>query len=163
MTNNELPDNNNNRNFVSKLLQKFKQPKTQIITVLTVASVGFVGYTGVKFLVNNVIPVEVEKQLSKALKREVEVGEITSFSLNHVNINKVSINSTNQDDSYLEIDKIKVDFNLLPVFIKKELPINIKINNVTNFTELDTLIASFSHVETPEKVDSLKLPSLPSI
>jgi hypothetical protein len=159
--NNSNDNNDNNLNPLSRLFRIIKQPRTQIIVGITIISLGVVGYTGVKILVRKLIPAEIEKQLSKRLAREVDVGEVTSFSLNHLVIEKTSIPPTDKDTSYLEIDKINAKFNLLPVLLKRPLPVYITVNKLTGLAELDSLREFYKSAQLTEPPETLKLPSLP--
>jgi hypothetical protein len=164
MTDQEPPTNDSQSNRIfAKIFQIIKQPRTQIITGVTVISLGIAGYVGVKILVTQIIPAEVEKRLSETLQREVEVGEISSFSLGHVTIEGTSISPTNEDKSYLKIDKINAKFRLFSIFINRTLPLDIVVNEVTGFAQLDTLLKSFEFPEEREPLKSLKLPPLPII
>lgn len=159
MTNLESP--NNNGSVFSKVFQFIQQPHIQIITGTVLISLGIMGYTGLKFLVNEFIPEELEKILNETLEREVKIGKISSFSLNHVTIEKSLILATDTDSSNLEIKKIDIDFNLLPLIFNKNLPLNISIDNITGFIQIDTLGESFKSTEESQPIESLKLPSLP--
>ena len=168
MTNREPPENSNNNhnndrhlNPANRLFRIVKQHRTPIIVGVTIISVGIVSYRGVRFFVTKVIPTEIEKQLSESLGREVDIGEVTSFSVNHLTIENTSIPPTPQDTSYLEIDKINVKFNILPALVRRPLPVDIKVNKFTGFAQLDTLIATQESNKNFQLPETLKIPSLP--
>ena len=163
--NQQPPNQNDNENIgiFSQISQVFQQPRTQVITGITVISLGIAGYMGVRILVNQVIPTELEKILSDTLEREVELGEISSFSLNHITVKGTSIPPTDDDNSYAEIDKININFDLFPLIINRTLPIDIVVNKATVFAQIDTLIKQFQPKEEEEEAKPFEWPDIPVI
>ncbi len=168
MTNREPPENSNDNhnndghlNPARRFLRIVKRHRTPIIVGVTIISMGIVGYRGVRFLVTKVIPTEIEKQLSESLAREVDLGEVTSFSFNHLTIENTSIPPTPQDTSYLEIDEIKIKFNILPALVRRPLPVYITVNELTGLANSNTLTELKKLIFEAEIPETLKLPPLP--
>ena len=167
MSNQQIPpsqDDSQRLSLGQKIFNFAKQPRNQIIAGVTVTAIGVGAYAGTKYLVMNVIPTQAEKDLKNILDREVNIGEITSFSLNNLTIENTNIPASKNDPSFIEVEKIDVKFNLLSIFFNGSLPINVTVDNVVGYAQIDTLVKPFVKPSQEEKKllpETLKLPNIP--
>ena len=167
MTNQQSPQpENHSSNDIDRVGNVMGLTRTKIIIGGGVVAIALGGYLGIKYLVTEVMPATVEKELAKALDREIVVGEVSSFGLSHIVIDNVEMPPTDEDNSFVEIKNIKTEFNLLGIIFNNQLPINITVEKITGFGQLDTLITSFTEEEEEDEIeipDTLKLPELPVV
>ncbi len=94
---------------------------------VTLVGVGVFGYVGVNRWINQELPLLVETELSKILKRKVNVGDVKNWHLTGIRIGESSIPATTTDSDYVKIKAINVSFNPIPVLLSRTLPINITV------------------------------------
>jgi hypothetical protein len=160
MTNQQPPDSDYNQptlSFSDRVVEILQKPQTQIVSLITLTAMIVGGYVGGKHLLT-VIPVRVEKELEKILERDVSLGQISSFSLNQVIFENLEIPPTQEDSSFLEIDAVKISVDLLSIILRRQLFLDVIVNDVTGYGQLDTLFLAEEKKPLP---DSLKLPTLP--
>ncbi|MGK7885322.1 MAG: heme utilization protein, partial [Crocosphaera sp.] len=121
---------------LTKLVNFLKKPSTLIAGGVLV-SLGIGTYAGVNYFVYERLSPLLSKELSKALEREVRVGEVESFSFNHIVIGTFSIPTTETDSDRVDVEEIKVEFNVLPVLIGQALDVNITIDDPDLYIEQD--------------------------
>ena len=122
---------------LKKLVNFLKKPSTLIAGGVLVA-LGIGSYVGVNYLVDERLSPLLSKELSKVLEREVRVGDVESFSFNHIRIGTSSIPTTETDSDRVDVEEIKVEFNVLPVLIGQPLDVNITIDDPNLYIEQDT-------------------------
>ncbi len=125
---NDNQDNTDTPNFLNRIISTAKHPSTIIIGI-TLIGIGVVGVIITKNYLQKEIPSIAEKQLSNILNREVNVGEVKKLSLNNITIGETTIPPTNNDSSNIQLDSIKVDYNIFPLIFKRTLPLRITIIN----------------------------------
>ncbi|WP_107669937.1 translocation/assembly module TamB domain-containing protein [Cyanothece sp. BG0011] len=120
------------------VLQKFynfiKKPSS-LIAGGVLLSLGVATYGGVSYFVYEKLSPLLSQQLSKALEREVRVGEVESFSFNHIRIGQTSIPTTENDPDRVDLDGLTVQFNPLPLLIGQPLDIDITIDDPNLYVE----------------------------
>ncbi|MBE9222037.1 translocation/assembly module TamB domain-containing protein [Cyanobacterium stanieri LEGE 03274] len=161
MTNPQSPQPEENSNTLfHKLKRVITSPRTIIIVVVGGGAIASGAYLGAKYIITEVIPATIEDELKKALEREVNIGEITSFGFSHLTINDVTLPPTSEDNSFVEIKNINAQFNPLNILFQNQLPLDITIEEITALGQLDTLITPTEEEESeiPETID---LPELP--
>ena len=121
---------------LTKLVNFLKKPSTLIAGGVLV-SLGVGTYAGVNYFVYERLSPLLSKELSKALEREVRVGEVESFSFNHITIGTSSIPTTENDADRVDVEEIKVEFNVLPVLIGQPLDVKITIDAPNLYVEQD--------------------------
>ena len=147
----------------TSILQKFvnfiKKPSTLIAGGVLV-SLGVATYGGVSYFVYEKLSPLLSKQLSKVLEREVSVGEVESFSFNHIRIGQTSIPPAETDPDKVYIDGLTVQFNPLPLLIGQPLDIDITIDNPNLYVEQNPSgkWLDFQEREQLEDVTELNLP-----
>ncbi|MBR8826513.1 MAG: translocation/assembly module TamB domain-containing protein [Gomphosphaeria aponina SAG 52.96 = DSM 107014] len=123
-------------NLIRRILRTATRPSTLAVGGGLVA-IGVVGYTAGKAFVKENIPNWVEPLLTQTLKREVTIGEVQSLSLNHIELGPVNIPPTPTDPDRVSLQKIEVDFNLLPLLFKRTLPAQVKLTEINGYVEQD--------------------------
>ncbi|MGB7440207.1 MAG: translocation/assembly module TamB domain-containing protein [Coleofasciculaceae cyanobacterium] len=122
--------------LITRLKKWAQRPSTIALSVTTLAIVS-VGYFGGMFWLERNLPSLVEAQLSKILKREVQVGEVESFSLTGVKLGSSSIPTTPTNPDRVTIDSIKINFNLLPLILRRYLPVQMTLVDVDAYLDQD--------------------------
>lgn len=161
MTNPQSPQpEENSKTIFDKVKQVITSPQTIIIVAVGGGAIASGAYLGAKYIITEVIPDTIEEELKKALDREVNIGEISSFGFSHLTIDDVTLPPTSQDNSFIEIKNINAQFNPLNILFQNYLPLDITIEEITALGQLDTLITPTEEEETqiPESID---LPELP--
>ena len=106
MTNPQSPQPEDNSNtFFHKVKRVVTSPRTIIIVVVGGGAIASGAYLGAKYIITEVIPTTIEEELEKALEREVNIGEISSFGFSHLTIDDVTLPPTSEDNSFVEIKK----------------------------------------------------------
>lgn len=160
MTNQQPPDSDYNQptlSFSDRVIEILQKPQTQIVSLVTLTAMIIGGYVGGKHLLT-VIPLRVEEELEKILERDVSLGQISNFSFNQVIFENLEIPATQKDSSFLEIDAVKISVDLLSVILRRQLSLDVIVNDATGYGQLDTLFLAEEKKPLP---DSLKLPALP--
>ncbi|MGK7960651.1 translocation/assembly module TamB domain-containing protein [Crocosphaera sp.] len=129
-----------------KLVNFLKKPST-LITGGVLVSLGVATYGGVNYFVYEKLSPLLSRELSKVLEREVRVGEVESFSFNHIRIGQTSIPTTENDPDRVDLEGLTVQFNPLPLLIGQPLDVDITIDNPNLYIEQD---ASGEWVKLPE-------------
>ncbi|AUC60172.1 protein of unknown function DUF490 [Cyanobacterium sp. HL-69] len=161
MTNPQSPQPEDNSNtFFHKVKRVVTSPRTIIIVVVGGGAIASGAYLGAKYIITEVIPTTIEEELEKALEREVNIGEISSFGFSHLTIDDVTLPPTSEDNSFVEIKNINARFNPLHILFQSHLPLDITIEEITALGQLDTLITVDEEEET-EIPESIDLPELP--
>ncbi|MEL4898434.1 translocation/assembly module TamB domain-containing protein [Crocosphaera sp. Alani8] len=148
-----------NTSVLTKLTNFLKKPSTLIVGgVLT--SLGVVTYGGVNYFVYEKLSPLLSEQLTKVLEREVKVGEVESFSLNHISLGASAIPATEKDPDGADVKGIKVEFNVLPLLIGQPLDIDITIDDPNLYVEQNPSgkWLDFQEKEQDEDLPELDLP-----
>jgi|GEM_PF-5767686 len=124
------------QNLITSILRKATRPSTLAIGGSLVA-MGYVVYLGGKAFIKENIPSWVEPILSKTLNREVKIGTVQALSLNHLELGPISIPPTSTDPDTISIEKIAVDFNIVPLLLKRTLPAKVTVKEVKGYIEQD--------------------------
>lgn len=119
---------------LQKLYNFIKKPSTLIVGGV-LASLGVAAYGGVSYFVYEKLSPLLSQQLSKALQREVNVGEIESFSFNSISIGPTSIPPTENDPDTVYLEGLKIKINPLPLLIRQPLDLNITVDNPDLYVE----------------------------
>ena len=161
MTNQQPPETDSNPqplSFSDKVVGMIQKPHIQIVSLVTITVVAVAGYEGSKYLAK-IIPLRLETELERVLDRNVNLGEISSFSFNEVIIENLEIPATEKDSSFLEIDAVKIRVGIWSTIINRSLTIDVIANDITGYAQLDTLLPP-PDLQKPLP-NSLKLPPLP--
>ncbi len=119
-----------------KLVNFLRKPSTLVVGGVLV-SLGVATYGGVNYFVYKKLSPLLSTELSKLLGREVRVGEVESFSLNHIRIGQSSIPTTETDVDRADIDGLMVQINPLPMLIGKAFTVDVTIDNPNLYIEQD--------------------------
>ncbi|MGY6530347.1 MAG: translocation/assembly module TamB domain-containing protein [Cyanobacterium sp.] len=161
MTNPQSPQPEENSNTIfGKVKRVVTSPQTIIIVVVGAGAIASGAYLGAKYVITEVIPDTIEEELKKALDREVNIGEISSFGFTHITIDDVTLPPTSEDNSFVEIQNINARFNPLNILFQNHLPLHITIEEITALGQLDTLI-TVDEEEIAEIPETIDLPELP--
>ncbi|NJL82594.1 MAG: DUF748 domain-containing protein [Chloroflexaceae bacterium] len=90
---------------------------------VTVLAVG--GYFGLRYFVDEYLAEIVEGQLENIINREVEMGEVKSFSLNRVVFGPSSLPRTSDSADYLTIQEVSAGYRILPFLWERRLVLDI--------------------------------------
>ena len=126
----------NSPSIVTKFINFLKKPST-LITGGVLLSLGVATYGGVNYFVYQKLSPLLSKEFSKALEREVRVGEVESFSFNQITIGASSVPTTETDSDRIDVQGIKVEFNVLPVLIGQPLYLDITVDNPNLYFDQD--------------------------
>ncbi|MGL5872860.1 MAG: translocation/assembly module TamB domain-containing protein, partial [Xenococcaceae cyanobacterium] len=122
--------------FINNLAKKATSPSTLIVAVTAIA-LGAVAYEGAKILIAQKLPPYIEQQLSGILDRPIKLGALRNISLNGAEVDGLSIPATANDSDRVSIDKIQVNFNVLPVIFTRTLPVEITLIKPEIYLEQD--------------------------
>ncbi len=92
---------------------------------VSLAGFGIFGYVGLNSWINQELPLLVETELSKILKRKVNVGEVKSWKLTGIKIGNSSIPATAKDTDYVTVKAINVSFDPIFALVYRTLPVSI--------------------------------------
>ena len=120
---------NNRRQMFRRLLQMARRPSALTFGVSSLL-LGVAGYVGVRFFVYQKLPSLLEAELSEIFNREVRVGQVQSFSFNSIRLGPSSIPPTPTDPDRASAESVEVGFNLLPVLVRRPLPLSITLVEV---------------------------------
>lgn len=116
------------QNPVTRLVNKLKSsPKALATGAIAIAACGGLGYWGTQVLVNKKLPPFLENQIGKFIKRPIYLGEVKGFSLGGIEFGKTVLPSTATDPDKVEVDGVKVGFNIFPVLFRRTLPVDIAL------------------------------------
>ena len=79
----------------------------------------------------------VERELDKYLGRPIDIGDLKSFSLFSARFGASELPATADNPDTLDVDTVRVDFNLLPLLLKKTLPLEITLVEPNLYIEQD--------------------------
>lgn len=153
MTNQQPPTEENNQQSrgLAKVWQFVKQPRTQIITIISLAGILIGGYFGGKFLLATVVLNRIEEQLEVALEREIDIENTEIDSLYRITFEDVILRPTDEDNSTLRIKELKVTPDIIGLFTRRQLYLDIVASDVKGYAQLDTIIQeSDDEKPTPE-------------
>ncbi len=119
-----------------KLIDFVKKPST-LIAGGVLLSLGVGTYGGVNYFVYEKLSPLLSTELSKLLEREVIVGEVESFSLNHIQVGQSSIPTTETDRDRADIEGVTVQINPFPLLMGQPLDINVTIDAPNLYIEQD--------------------------
>ncbi|MDJ0675766.1 MAG: translocation/assembly module TamB domain-containing protein [Calothrix sp. MO_167.B42] len=102
---------------------------------LTLVGIGIVGYVSVNNWIRQELPSFLETELSKILKRQVNVGEVKGLGLTDIQFGNSSIPATSTDSDYVSIEAINVSFNPIPVLLSRTLPFSVTLVKPTVYIE----------------------------
>ena len=111
--------------------------RTIAVFGLTLAGIGIVGYVSVNNWIRQELPSFLETELSKTLKRQVNVGEVKDLGLTKIKFGNSSIPATATDADYVSVEGINVSFNPIPVLLSRTLPVNVTLVKPTVYIEQD--------------------------
>ena len=78
---------------------------------LTLVGISTVGYFAANHWISKELPPFLETELSKILKRRVNVGKVKNWRLTDIQIGSSSIPATATDPDYVDIEAINVNFD----------------------------------------------------
>ncbi|AFY77185.1 hypothetical protein Ple7327_1838 [Pleurocapsa sp. PCC 7327] len=135
---NPPPEPNQRRNLWASVLRITRHPATLVIGVSVVA-IAAVGYAAARYFIYQQLSPLLEAELSKLLKRPVDVGEVESlaWTLNRVRIGASSLPATASDRDRLSLQSIEVGFNPFPLLLGQPLPIEIAIDDPNIYLDQD--------------------------
>lgn len=137
MTNPNTPPEPPNRSvFLLRLWQFARRPSTLIIGG-SVAALGIVGVIALQYFVYQRLSPLLESELSKTLKREVDIGEVENLYLLGVRVGETSIPATTKNKDSLKVQKIDLGINLLPFLIGRPIGINVTLIDPNLYLEQD--------------------------
>ncbi|KST62271.1 translocation/assembly module TamB domain-containing protein [Mastigocoleus testarum] len=99
--------------------------KIAFATSIALVGMGTVGYFVTDFWIRRNLPSLVETQLSNYINREVDVGEVQSWSLTGIRFGSSSLPATEDDPNNVSIEAVNVNFNPIPVIFSRILPVDI--------------------------------------
>ena len=117
--------------MVSKLTSS---PKKMTVGLMAIATAGSLGYWGIGFVVRKKLPLFLEDQIGKIIERPIDLGEVNSFSLNRIEFGKTIIPPTDDGD-LIQVEAVKVGFNIFPVLFRRTLPLQATLVNPSVYLE----------------------------
>ncbi len=122
--------------FWFRLLFWVKRPSTIAIMFSLVAlGAGGTIWTYV-FITQKLVPL-VSEQITKIVNRPVELGSVERFSLNSIRFGRSVMPPTDSDPDRLSIEGVEVGFNIVPLLLKRSLPVTITLEKVKVYIEQD--------------------------
>ena len=115
--------------------RRFGRVKAAIGILLLTGVGGGIGW-GWWFVDRELVPL-VTRELTKLLNRPVNVGQIQSISLGSIRAGKSTIPATASDPDSVEIDGVKVRFNLLKFLWSRKLDLDVTLVEPTVYIERD--------------------------
>jgi len=134
---NEPPNPNpQKKSLLKKLAKKLKPtPKKAATGVIAIAALGSLGYWGLNVLVKKKLPPFLETQIGKFIERPIELGEVEGFSLGGIEFGKTIIPATTTDPDKIELEGVKVGFNIFPVLFRRTLPLDVTLSQPDIYLE----------------------------
>ena len=133
---NQPPEPSETNNLLARLVNFIKRPST-LISMGIISTLGVATYGGINYFVYQKLSPILSTELSKLLEREVKVGQVESFSLNHISLSPSSIPANKNDTDYIEVEEIAINFNILPAFVGQPIGLDITINDPNLYIEQD--------------------------
>ncbi|GAB4531921.1 MAG: hypothetical protein Tsb0014_15850 [Pleurocapsa sp.] len=138
-------------NLFRRIVNSIKSSPKQVTVGLTaLTAIATLGYGGVQYLVKKKLPPLIETQLSKIINRPIDLGEVKGFSLGGIELGQTVIPATANDPDRVFVEGLKVDFRLLPLILRRTLPVDI------------TLIQPDIYLEQEQNGEWINLNFLPS-
>ncbi|MEA5532396.1 translocation/assembly module TamB domain-containing protein [Crocosphaera sp. XPORK-15E] len=122
--------------LLGRLVNFVKKPSTLLVGGVLL-SLGVAGYGGINYFVYEKLSPLLSSELSKLLEREVRVGEVESFSFNHIRIGNSAIPTQENDRDRADIKGITVNFSPLPLLIGQPLELDVTIDDPNVYIEQD--------------------------
>jgi hypothetical protein len=111
------------------------------------------------FITQNLAPL-VSAQITKIVNRPVELGKVEGFSLNSIRFSRSVMPPTKNDPDRLSIEGVKVGFNIVPLLLKRSLPITITLEQVNVYIEQDESGAWLDlNITTEDKPLPIEIPT----
>ena len=101
--------------------------RTIAVLGLTLAGIGAVGYVSINHWISKELPPFLETELSKILKRQVNIGKVKSWSLTGIQIGSSSIPATVTDPDSVDIKAINVNFAPIPTLLSRTLVVSVTL------------------------------------
>lgn len=130
------PETPETPNFLTRFSRFVRHPAV-LITGGSLIVIGLGGYVGLRYFVYQQLPSLLESELGNTLEREVNIGEVESFSLNHLRIGTSEVPATSEDADTLSIKAIDVKYNIFPLLIGRPLPLDITLVEPNIYIEQD--------------------------
>ncbi len=122
--------------FWFRFLFWVKRPSTiAIIFSLVALGTGATIWTYV-FITQKLVPL-VSEQITKIVNRPVELGSVERFSVNSIRFGRSAMPPTETDPDRLSIEGVEVGFNIVPLLLKRSLPLTITLEKVNVYIEQD--------------------------
>ncbi|MDV3000612.1 MAG: hypothetical protein N5P05_002218 [Chroococcopsis gigantea SAG 12.99] len=134
---NTPPESPDNTPILPRLWQFLRRPSTLIIGGTSLVAISTIGYLGVRYFVYEQLSPLLSTQLSKYLKREVNIGAVESFSFNRIRFTSSSLPAARNDPNNISIQAVEVGVNPLPLLIGRPLPIDVKLVKPRVYLEED--------------------------
>ena len=123
-------------NLGKRLTNKLtSSPKKTIGGALAIAVLGSLGYWGTGVIVKQKLPPFLENQIGKVIERPLDLGEVKSFSLNHIEFGKTVIPATATDTDQVTVEGVKVGFNIFPILFRRTIPLDATLINPNIYLE----------------------------
>ncbi|MGP1386673.1 MAG: translocation/assembly module TamB domain-containing protein [Thainema sp.] len=85
--------------------------------------------------VNERLTPQVEQSLERLINREVEIGDVQSWSFSHITFGESTLPATTTDPDTLTIESLRVRFNLLQVVFERKLSMNLHLQGAQGYFE----------------------------
>ncbi|ACK73664.1 protein of unknown function DUF490 [Gloeothece citriformis PCC 7424] len=154
-TPNTPPDPSEQPSFTTRLRRFIRRPSTLIGGGVLIA-LGVGGYLGVRYFVYERLSPLIEAQLSNFLGREVNLGEVESFSLTHIRFGNTSIPATPTDADNASVDAVNIQFNILPLLLGRPLPLEVTLVDPNVYIDQDKT-GKWVDIELPEQEEELPI------
>ena len=113
-----------------KTRQKWFKRPSAIVFGVTCIVLGVATYIGVPIAIERKVLPDVENQIETVLKRDVKLGKLERFSLTEIELGPTSIPATATSLDRADINSVKIYYNLLPLLLKRTLPVKIALTDV---------------------------------
>ncbi len=111
------------------------------------------------FITQKLVPL-VSEQMTKIVNRPVELGSVERFSLNSIRFGRSVMPPTDSDPDRLSIEGVKVGFNIVPLLLKRSLPVTITLEKVNAYIEQDESGAWLDlNITTEDKPLPIEIPT----
>jgi len=137
MTSPNTPPEDNSVETPNSQPRGFWFHRTIAVFGLTLVGIGIVGYVSVNNWIRQELPSFLEAELSKILKRQVNVGEVKGLGLTEIQFGSSSIPATATDADYVSVEGINVSFNPIPELFSRTLPVTVTVVKPTVYIEED--------------------------